>query len=174
MPSRDDFKKYTNQELQAWLFEKARRMNAPEARKLVMKSRKTGQGSTIVGKVYFYKYDPKWKAILPKYDMFPLTVIIEPYSNGFLGLNLHYLSVGERIALLDELSEFASNDMLDETTRFLISYKRLKATSMAFSLAKPCVKRYLWTHCRSKFVEVYPTEFDKAVQLPVEDWVFNI
>ena len=174
MPIRDETKNFTKQELQAWLFEKARYVNSSMARKYVMKNRKINQGSTIVGKLYFYKYDPKWKAVLPKYDMFPLTVIIEPYSDGFLGLNLHYLSVGERKALLDELSEFNNNDKVDESTKFLITYKRLKAASFAFSLAKPCVKRYLWTHCRSKFVEVYASEFDKAVQLPVADWVFNI
>lgn len=174
MPIRDETKDFTKQELQEWLFEKARKMSSDAARKFVLKSKKISQGSTIIGKVYFYKYDPKWKSILPRYDMFPLTLIIEQYNNGFLGLNLHYLSVGERAALLNELMIFSNTAKLSDKTKFLISYNRLKSVATAFALAKPCVKRYLWNHCRSKFVEVFPTEFNKAIQLPVEDWVFNV
>ena len=39
----------------------------------------------IVGKMYFYSYDPKLKDVLPYYDRFPLVIPIENYSDGFLG-----------------------------------------------------------------------------------------
>ena len=45
----------------------------------------------------------KLKNKLPYYDRFPLTLPIEQYSDGFLGINLHYLSILMRIRLLDRL-----------------------------------------------------------------------
>ena len=62
---------------------------------------------------------------------------------------------------------------MDETTRLKLSYDLLEGSKKLNSLARPCVKRYLFNHCRSQFIEIYIDEFDKAIQLPVEDWVFN-
>ena len=45
------------------------------------------------GRMSMFIYDPKLKDKLPYYDTFPLVLPIETYSNGFLGINLHYLSV---------------------------------------------------------------------------------
>ena len=44
------------------------------------------------GDMIMYFYDPKYKAELPYYDKFPLTIMVEPANGGFYGLNLHYLS----------------------------------------------------------------------------------
>jgi hypothetical protein len=33
---------------------------------------------------------------------------------------------------------------------------------------KPCVKRYLWNHVRSKFVTIPPEEWDLVLMLPLE------
>jgi hypothetical protein len=98
---------------------------------------------------------------------------IEIYSNGFLGLNLHYLGVNERYALVNQLMEFQSNKKYDETTRLKLSYDLLQGSKRLSNMARPCVKRYLFNHCRSQFIEIYVDEYDKAIQLPVEDWVFN-
>ena len=45
-----------------------------------------------LGKMYFYAYDPKTKAKLKHYDTFPLVFPVKKFSDGFLGLNLHYLA----------------------------------------------------------------------------------
>ena len=82
----------------------------------------------IIGKMYFYSYDPKLKDVLPYYDMFPLVIPIETYSDGFLGLNLHYLSTKQRLILLDKLYDLLNNKKFDETTKMRVSYNILSRT----------------------------------------------
>lgn len=165
---------YTSDELAEWLIEKATKTKEPPiARKLVMSMDPRGRDIGMIGKLYFFKYDPKGKAYLPKYDKFPMCFPIKRYGDGFLGLNLHYLSGGQRSSFINLLMEFKNNKYMDETTRLLLSYDKLVASSDTVSLTKQSVKRYLFTHCRSRFIEIYPSEYDKAIALPVEDWVFK-
>ena len=165
--------KYSSKDLQKWLFEKALQAAAPTARKILIRNDQRGRDDAMVGRLYFFKYDPKGKQTLPKYDKFPMVFPIEQYQDGFLGLNLHYLTIKERQALLGILVKFKNNQKMDETTRLKLSYDLLEGSKKLNSLARPCVKRYLFNHCRSQFIEIYIDEFDKAIQLPVEDWVFN-
>ena len=55
------------------------------------------------GLLNMFFYDPKMKKKLPYYDRFPLILPIEQYSDGFLGINFHYLSMPIRIRLLDRV-----------------------------------------------------------------------
>lgn len=166
--------RYTSEELSEWLFEKARQTRNPSiARRDILSMDHRGRSTTMIGKLYFFKYDPKWKTKLVKYDKFPLCIPIERYGNGFLGLNLHYLGAGDRMTMLNELLEFASNSKMNESTRMLASWDKIKGSSNLYALASPCVHRYIFSNVRSKFIQIYPDEFDKAAQLPVEDWVFN-
>ena len=125
--------------------------------------------NTIIGRMYFYYYDPKLKDELPYYDRFPLVIPIERYQDGFLGLNLHYISPRQRIELLDALSDFATNSKYDETTRLRLSWAKLKTVGKAFK-AKPCVKRYLFKHVDSRFLEITADEWDIAALLPFQDF----
>ena len=165
--------KYTSDDLAQWLAEKAQSTNANRARKYIAAADERGQNSTIVGKLYFFKYDAKGKGYLPKYDRFPLVFPIEMYGNGFLGLNLHYLSVGERQALVSRLMVYKNNKYTDERARLKLSYDLIESTKKLSSLSRPCIKRYLYNHCRSQFIEMYPEEYEKAIQLPVEDWAIK-
>ena len=125
--------------------------------------------NTIIGRMYFYYYDPKLKDELPYYDRFPLVIPIERYQDGFLGLNLHYINPRQRIELLDALSDFATNSKYDETTRLRLSWAKLKTVGKAFK-AKPCVKRYLFKHVDSRFLEITADEWDIAALLPFQDF----
>ena len=104
----------------------------------------TDQVTTTVlpGYLYMYLYDPKLKETLPYYDRFPLVFPIERYKDGFLGLNLHYLGVNERIAILNKLKQFASAKNLTEKSRLRLSYELLVRTKNVAALS-PCIKRYL-------------------------------
>lgn len=165
--------KYSSRDLQKWLFEKALNAAAPQARQMLIRNDQRGREDALIGRLYFFKYDPKGKAYLPKYDKFPMVFPIEQYQDGFLGLNLHYLSIRERQALLGQLMEFQNNKKFDETTKLKLSYDLLQGSKRLNSMARPCIKRYLFNHCRSQFIEIYIDEYEKAIQLPVEDWVFN-
>jgi len=119
-----------------------------------------------VGHLYFYIYDPKWKDELPYYDMFPLTIPIEPYDDGFLGLNFHYLPVQLRAKLLDVLLDFRDKKSEDDYVK--VSYQLLKG--LGNTIYKPTIKRYLWSQFRSPFAEVNFNIWDRVIFLPVEDF----
>jgi hypothetical protein len=151
-----------------WLRSKVKDL-AP-SKTALMKDRERLRDSSIVGKMYFYYYDPKTKDKMEYYDRFPLVIPIETYPDGFLGLNLHYIHPKQRMILLDKLSNTASNKKLDANTRLRISYDYLKRASKAFE-ATPCIKRYLFGHVESRFLEISADEWDIAIILPVESFV---
>ena len=130
--------------------------------------RAEGRTSTsVLGKMYFYSYNPKWKDKLPWYDTFPLVFPIEKYPDGFLGLNFHYLAPKHRAILMDQLKVFANNKAYDETTRLRLTYNMLKGFTK-FSRARPTVHRYLSSKVNSKFVLINADEWEVALFLPVE------
>lgn len=154
-----------------WFIGKAR--SAAGYRKNLIKNDERGRDATVIGKMYFFAYDPKYKDTLPMYDRFPLVFPIEPYGNGFLGLNLHYLSPAERSWLLGKLKEFSSSNKMTPNTRLRLSYDLLQTTKKLASTTRPCVKRYLFSHVRSKFIEMTPDEWEKAINLPVAQFEVN-
>ncbi len=151
-----------------WLRSKVKDLNPTPAS--IMRDRERLRDKSFIGRMYFYFYDPKHKDTLPYYDRFPLVIPIERYPNGFLGLNLHYIHPKQRIVLLDKLSEVASNKRYDDKTKLRISYEYLAAASRAFE-ATPCIKRYLFSHIESRFLEITADEWDIACMLPVESFV---
>lgn len=126
-----------------------------------------------IGQMYMFAYDPKYKNTLPYYDAYPLVFPIEFYSNGFLGINLHYLPPLARARLLTNLKDLANNNKYNDSTKLVISYDVLRAHSIQFSGFENCVKRYLFAHVRSSFHQVSPFDWDKAVLLPLQRWQIN-
>lgn len=123
----------------------------------------------ILGSMYFFVYNPKLKDDLPFYDIFPLVIPIEYTADGFLGLNLHYLAPNTRARLLDSLSNLSYNRYNDRT-RLLASYQVLNRISKTEAF-RPCLKRYLTQHIRSKFLYIDDSEWDIAIFLPVESFI---
>jgi hypothetical protein len=151
-----------------WLNAKVKNLN-PTPSSLI-RDRQRLRDKTFIGKMYFYYYDPKTKDSMPYYDRFPLVIPIEQYSDGFLGLNLHYIHPRQRIILLDKLSKTATNKNFDDRTKLRLSYEYLKAASSAFE-AMPCIKRYLFTQINSRFLEITADEWDIAALLPTDSFV---
>jgi hypothetical protein len=156
----------TNQ-ARAWL--RAKIDDLKPSRQALLKDKGRMRDTTIIGRMYFYFYDPKTKESLPYYDRFPLVIPIEQYRDGFLGLNLHYIHPKQRILLLDELSEFANNSKYDSSTKLRLSYDLLRRTGAAYQ-ATPCIKRYLFAHVESRFLEITADEWDIAALLPLENF----
>jgi len=84
-------------------------------------------------------YSPKFKSTLPYYDTFPLVLPLEMYSDGFLGINFHYLPIPLRMKLLDKLVDYSNNTAFDESTRLIVDYSKLKS----LRIIKPTLHRYL-------------------------------
>lgn len=150
-----------------WLKKKIEQLKP--SKQNVLRDRERLRNSTFIGQMYFYFYDPKTKEKLPYYDKFPLVIPIERYDDGFLGLNLHYIHPKQRLILLDKLSEYASNNKYDARTKLRLSYELLSKASKVFE-ASPCIKRYLFSHIQSRFVEITADEWDIAVLLPFESF----
>ena len=152
----------------AWLRAKVKDLKPTSS--ALMRDRDRLKNTSMIGKMYFYFYDPKTKDSMPYYDQFPLVIPIEKYNDGFLGLNLHYIHPKHRMVLLDKLSDTLSNDTYDEKTKLKINYRYLAAASRIFE-ANPCIKRYLFTQIQSRFLEITADEWDIAAMLPLESFV---
>jgi hypothetical protein len=119
--------KARSQQARTWLQSKIGDLRATPHK--LAKSRERSATKSLVGKLYFFYYDPKTKDKLPYYDKFPLVFPIELYPDGFLGLNLHYIHPKQRIILLDKLSELATDKRFDDRTRLKLSYQTLSSFS---------------------------------------------
>ena len=95
-----------------WFRDKIKEFGTPKSADLIRDGKRTSKPT--FGILNMFVYDPKLKDKLPYYDTFPLVLPIEEYNNGFLGINLHYLSVPMRIRLLDRLTETANNKKFDD------------------------------------------------------------
>ena len=151
-----------------WLLNKISKLKP--SRQSLLSDRGRLVDDTLIGHMYFYFYEAKTKDKLPYYDRFPLVLPIEQYQNGFLGLNLHYISPKQRIVLLDKLSEFATNSKYDKTTRLRLTYDSLRAAGKIYEQSA-CLKRYLYSNIESRFLKIEADEWDIAALLPFESFI---
>ena len=149
-----------------WFREEAKTIRATPNKILSEKSLHF-TNSPFIGRMYMFTYDPKTKEDLPYYDTFPMIFMIEKYSDGFLGINLHYLPHILRAKLMDALYRLSNNRKYDASTKLKLSYDILKSASR-YKYIRPCVKRYLLSHMHSRFVEIDASKWDIALFLPLE------
>lgn len=119
-----------------------------------------------IGKMFFYGYNPKTKDTLPYYDMFPLILMVRGLSDGWHGLNLHYLPPKQREILITNLMDTMSNTRLDDKTRIKMNYQMLSNVAK-YRYFKPCFKRYLVSHTTSAVRPVPFNKWPNAIMLPV-------
>lgn len=157
-----------SKESMAWFRNKAQKLS-PSRRDLLRDESLTLKNRPRVGDMFMYFYDPKTKDTLPYYDRFPLTILVDRAPKGFYGLNLHYLPLDVRAKFLDTLLDNLTNKRYDESTRFRLSYEMLKGASRLKAF-RPCFKRYLSAHVRSRFAKVEAPEWEIATFLPTADF----
>lgn len=158
------------QDARNWFRETAQKITRLNERQLLQQEPERLSTSPLVGQMYMFYYDPKWKEELPYYDRFPLIFPFKKIKGGFLGLNLHYLPPQFRARLMDALYNYANNTRYDESTKLRLNYELLSKTAK-LKYFEPCLKHYLTDHIRSKFMYVYPSEWDVALFLPTERFV---
>lgn len=122
-----------------------------------------------IGKMVMFFYDATTKEKLPYWDQFPVIFVIGIKDDGFLGINLHYLSSYQRAKLMDQLYTTMISPKTEEA-KMRINYQILKANSR-FRLFRPCVKHYKWGGVRSRLFVIKPEEWDFIVMLPIERFV---
>lgn len=154
---------------QEWFFNAAVSKRAsPFAFRLNANKNRKYDGLTP-GHMFFFQYDPKLKETLPYYDTFPCIFPLSTDSTGFLGINLHYSPLMPRFKLMNAILNTTTDTNFDESTQVQISYQILVAASK-YKWFRPCIKRYLYSHVKSKFYEIEAQEWSIAAFLPWANW----
>lgn len=152
----------------SWYRETAKQFGRNINEKSLMNQDRTRLVSQIKpGNMYMFQYDPKMKDTLPYYDRFPLIFPFRVEGDRFWGINLHYLPHRIRAQLMDSLYDLVNNQRYDETTRIQGTYQLLNRAARS-KWIQPCVKQYLFSQMNSRFMYVYPSEWDIALFLPLE------
>lgn len=154
------------QEASKWFRDTARKFSSVSTDRLLTEKSQI-RNTVEPGSMYMFAYEAKHKDTLPYYDAFPLIFPVKMLSDGFLGLNFHYLQPLLRARLMDSLYTIVSDPKLGDNAKIMLSYQLLNSASQ-FSYYKPCLKRYLYSQFRSKFAYVDPDTWDIALFLPTE------
>lgn len=155
-----------------WLREQAQTVRAPgkDPRTLLSRNQNRMATQITVGRMYLFNYDPKFKEELPYYDRFPLVFPFRRVPGGFYAINMHYLPHMLRARLMDGLYAYVNNSNKDDTTKLRLSYSLLNRVSR-LRFFKPCVKHYLNTNVKSRFLWIPTEQWDTALFLPLERFV---
>ena len=153
-----------------WFQKEVKGMRTPSRSKLLNDENLIKTNRPLVGRMFFYQYDPKHKKTLPYYDRFPLIFMVDKAEGGFYGLNLHYLPPKWRAIFFDRLTDYTNNKKYNRTTRLILSYNLLKGSSR-LSLFGPCFKHYLTDHVKSRIIEVPADQWESILFLPTEQFV---
>ena len=115
------------------------------------------------GMMNLFSYRPEKGEKLPFYDVFPLAIPVAKKRDGFTGINFHYLTIPQRVKLLNILVESfkdGENNKLDMTWRNISSLRS----------ARPIVRRYKAANVSSMFLKLDVEDMLIAVLLPVEQF----
>ena len=145
-----------------WYRNKIKEFGTPTSLDLIRDGKQAAR--PFFGRLNMFIYDPKFKRTLPYYDTFPLVLPLERYSDGFLGINFHYLPIPLRIRLLDRLVDFSNDTDFDKQTRLIVEYQTVKK----IRLVKPTIHKYLAGQVKSQFRRIDADEFMIATLLPVQ------
>ena len=155
-----------------WFKEKVRQASASARMRAVTPNqllRRQPEDDIMLGKMFFYKYDPKFAKKLPYWDMYPLVFPFERAKGGFYGINLHYLPPNARTDLLLRLIK-AQGGSGNLDADFKLGRLTFNVISR-FKPAIPCIKRYLYGQVRSKgFYGISGEDWAYAAALPIQQF----
>ena len=109
-----------------------------------------------LGDLFCYYYNPKYRATLPYYDMFPMIMLIGAEKDTFLGINFHYLRPKWRAVLLDRVSAKLGSG--------LPRWNKLRQIRQI----APTIKRYRFDHIMRRVIPIEENEQEIAIFLPTE------
>mgnify|MGYP001159438793 FL=1 len=101
------------------------------------------------GELYFFTYQAQTKQKF--YDQYPLSYVIEMQPGGFLGCNLHYVSLTQR----EELAISLLNN----------------SAQGAIAAPRRTLHKYLYTGVRGQPYRIPESEWSDVAQLPTERFI---
>lgn len=143
------------------------KMNVPT---LVKEAKSSMTNKVLLGHLYMFMYEAKHEETLPYYDQFPVIFPFKMAPGGFYGLNMHYLPHMLRAKLMDGLYGTISDENYNDETKLRFTYNLLNSAAR-FKYFEPCVKRYLTSHMKTRFIHVHPTQWELGLFLPLERFV---
>ena len=108
------------------------------------------------GDLFCYYYNPKYRDVLPYYDMFPMIMLLKAEKETFLGINFHYLRPKWRAILLDRV-----------TARIGGGFPKWSKLRNIKQIT-PTIKRYRYDHIMRKVIPIKEDEQEIAIFLPTE------
>lgn len=133
-------------------------------------SRKQIASRPTIGKLYTYVYDPKLKEKLPHYDIFPMTMPFSIHSDGWTGINFHYLHPQMRAMVMGRLIKINGNKQLNDRTKLKLNWGVVQGIASS-GLINSSIHRYLTSHVKSKIIVIPADEWKLAVSLPTAKFV---
>lgn len=129
---------------------------------------------TLQGRMFAFMYSPRTRARLEYFDFTPLIITLGIHNENVLGINLHYLDVELRIALLEKLlrltqANFGESMPPKGVGYFRTDYPMLKSIKYVSGL--PCVRSYDPRRMIGNPVLIPSNEWGNAVALPFENFV---
>lgn len=155
-----------------WLSTEAKKLKSVTSASLIReadKSELVNYNQIISGNLYCFYYDPKHKDTLPYYDRFPCIFPVSKTNDGFYGINLHYLPYLERAKLMDALYGLQNSARVNRRKKIQFSYGILKSAA-ELKPFKPCFKRYLNSHVKSRFFKIPYEAWNIAAFLPTHQF----
>jgi hypothetical protein len=151
-----------------WFYANARKLAGVAT---YSKSKDLGKQTThiVPGRFYLYNYDPKLKETLPFYDTCPYILVTKVMSDGWYGINFHYMPPWIRLKIMDGLYDTINSETTD-IRKLKINWKRAEAIAKevgSHSYLKHSIKRYLRSHVMSNVLEIEPDNWALTVFLPL-------
>lgn len=112
-----------------------------------------------VGAMLTYRYNAKNRDKLPVWDVYPLIIMLERTSNGWYGLNLHYLPEEVRTTILDQVN--SKNNNLVKIAKMLTDNPQTAG----------CYKRYLARQVIGSVLYVPREKWSLAARLPYQKFI---
>lgn len=161
------FKKRTLEALE-WFRKKTDDIENEEKNPLDIYETSRKKAFSFPGQIIAFKYVPLNKKTLPYYDMYPLTLVLELYKDGFLGINFHYLKPVDRAVFMSTLYKYLGKRNFKRVVK--IRYEQLiKKQTMKYY--RPCIKRYLYSKMSDRISIIEPSMWDIALFLPTEKFL---
>ena len=146
-----------------WYRDRVGELGKLKARQVIVKGKEdaTARVRPTYGMLNLFHYRPTTAEKLPYYDIFPLTLPVRKHTDGFTGLNFHYLSVPMRVKLLEIIAAGFGDE---SSQRMNVTYSKIKR----YSYVKPTVRRYKAKAVGSLFLQIPLEDMLVGALLPVQ------
>jgi len=124
--------------------------------------------TVMLGRMYAYRYDPKYKSKLKFYDENPLTIAFEHKQTsggtGFLGINLHFIPRQQRGSVIKYFVEKNKVNVMKQG-EIDIDYEKDLKNNTKFRYIYSCIRHYLLSQVIGSFIMIPQEDYVNVINL---------